>query len=202
MKYTPKWKCLRAEYDITGPLRYFYPVYLCSEFTTLNKEWFIESILVLLSKARLSPIVQVCNFILQMCIITPVALQRYSRTVYGTLYSTFTMYVVLSRCYGVTKARPCTGRTLYKCLHTSLNLGKHIKSSCLLVLSFFSCSLFFFLFSFFLFSSYLRSYDQVYKHRLHWWCTHLGYGPTSTSLAHNDYSTSYPINRYTNRRTY
>ena len=55
-----------------------------------------------------------------------VALQRYSRTVYGTLYSTFTKYVVLSRCYGVTKARPCTGRTLYKCLHTSFNLGKHI----------------------------------------------------------------------------
>ena len=62
---------------------------------------------------------------------------------YGTLYSTFTKYVVLSRCYGVTKARPCTGRTLYKCLHTSLNLGKHINffsssRSCLLVSVYFS----------------------------------------------------------------
>ena len=59
---------------------------------------------------------------------------RFSATlvlVYGTLYSTFTKYVVLSRCYSVTKARPCTGRTLYKCLHTSLNLGKHINSSLL-----------------------------------------------------------------------
>ena len=81
---------------------------------------------------------------------TYVALQRYFRTRYRTLYTTFTRYVVLIRCYGITKARPCTGRTLYKCLRTILNLGKHINFSrsvfSLLVQSIFTFFLFLVLF--------------------------------------------------------
>ena len=127
-----------------------------------------------------------------------IALQRYSRTRYRTLYSTFIKYVVLTRFYSVTKARPCTGRTLYKCLHEDLNLSKHIN---FFSFHFFSSRLFSF-YSFFLFSRLFRSYDLVFKHRLHLKVNTSGYGPASRSLVTTSYSTMYPLNRYQHRRTY
>ena len=120
---------------------------------------------------------------------------------YGTLYSTFTKYVVLSRCYSVTKARPCTGRTLYKCLHTSLNLGKHI--------NFFSSSRFFssraVYFSFYFLSFYFSSIFGLMTKCSNTVCTdgeHFRLRTYFSSLVLNEHSTMYILNSYTNRRTY
>ena len=103
-------------------------------------------------------------------------------TVLCTLHLLGTTYLFVSMV--PTKARPCTGRTLYKWLHEDLNLGKHTKSSRLVH---FSRAVFFL----FLFLVLLRSYDQVLKHRLH--CgeyTQATYLLLS-SLDHNDYSNKY-----------